>query len=126
MSKIKNFLKSLKEESYLRNTKPNYEHLDEIFNREDSNESWNYNGSSFTVARSSKLEDDKWNIRSIHEVNTDDGNRFYPGEDSAFDRNTSEQLARIDAIKRATTSPADSLTTDQVKLFQKHGLFEDE
>ena len=126
MSKLKKLAKLLKEEAYLRRTKPNYEHIDEILNREEKEGTFNFRGSSFTKAYDDKLVDDSWLSRTIKEVETPEGPRNYIGEGDSFDRNTSRTLSGINAALNSVMFPADSVTTDELKLLQKHGLFEDE
>ncbi len=125
---MKSLLKTLQEEAYLRSTKPNYEHLAEILARQKMEGEYSYSGPSYNQAFSDKLIDDfggSWLSRSIQEVQTPDGPRNYLGEDMAFDRNTSRQLSSIDAALRSVMFPADSITTDELRLLQRHGLFED-
>ena len=61
--------------------------------------------------------------RTIQEIDTPEGLRFYPGEGESRDYQTSLTKAQQDAAARYHYSPADSITTQQLEVLKKLGLF---
>ena len=61
--------------------------------------------------------------RTIQEINTTEGKRLYPGEGKSRDWQQSQNKAMLDAAARYHYSPADSITTQQLEVLKKLGLF---
>ena len=62
-------------------------------------------------------------VRTIAKFTTPEGERYYPGEGRSRSNSLANELAMIDAASRAFHSPADSITTDQLEILKKLGLF---
>ena len=118
-------------DKWTKGEKPNYGLLEDFINKEKIPGKYSYSGPSYTQLFEDKniphesFPGGKWGSRGIYQIPTDDGERYYFGEgDETFDRNTSGELARLDAIQRHLMFPGDSLTTEQFNQFQNYGLYE--
>ena len=65
----------------------------------------------------------RWKGRQIAKFDTPEGRRYYPGEGTSQDMQMSLTKALMDATMRQELSPADSITTDQLKVLKELGLF---
>ena len=107
--------------------KPNYGLLEQFINKPGKK------GENFRGALERMYDDEIisqgpagpfYNARGIYQIPTDEGNRYYFGSDNLYDRGALRHTVRDDAIARYQTYPADSLTTKQLKQFQRHGMFD--
>ena len=65
--------------------------------------------------------DNAYLSRMIHQFQTPEGMRFYPGQGESSAAQTSIDKSRFDAANRMLTSPSDSLSTDIVNQLMQHG-----
>tara|TARA_R100001594_G_scaffold22619_1_gene43854 strand:- start:6804 stop:7217 length:414 start_codon:yes stop_codon:yes gene_type:complete len=61
--------------------------------------------------------------RQIVEFDTPEGKRYYPGEGTSRSMDKTFAAALGEATHRKELSPADSITTDQLKVLKELGLF---
>ena len=114
--------------SLFKRKKPDYGLLNEMVNKPLVPGSYGYTyGMTESAYGDTALDNTmmpKWQARGIYHTPTDDGMRYYFGQDESFDRQTARGLARADANRRANMFPGDSLTTEQYQQFYKHGMYE--
>jgi len=109
--------------------KPNYGLLDDMINKPGIPGEYSYQGPSNARAFNDQVfyregsPMPMYDARGVYEVPTDDGNRYYFGQDQAFDRNTAKQLTRADALIRSQMYPADSISTEEFNKFKGYSLF---
>ena len=65
--------------------------------------------------------DNQYLSRMIHQFETPEGKRFYPGEGRSSRMQPSIDKARLDAQRQSTYFPSDSLSTDIVNQLIEHG-----
>ena len=110
--------------------KPNYGLLEEFINKPNIGQTsninaYNRNPEHFNDQAFYTKENPfpQYKARGIYQVPTNDGNRYYFGQDQAGERDMAQEFSMDDAYRRSQMYPADSLTTEQVNRFKGHNLF---
>ncbi len=108
--------------------KPDYSLLEEYFNRPIEGQNYNnpFDGkipAPYFIDQ--KAHGPQFDERGIWQFDTPEGQRFYGGQvQNTYGAQLGGEDSFLNAYERMLTNPSDSLTTEQVNQYTRHGMFD--